>query len=484
MSIQYYFSALCIHIDGTHPNLVRALRRRARMARLADRLQRALYPRLVSDGELQRLFVHAAAKARREQRKLAVLSLTIGNLDELEDDIRAGGGAELLCGVALRLADCVRTSDAISAQGSRRFTVLLRDLPNARAARAAALRIQHAFAESIDFAGHTINVSLCIGASIWPDDGKDKGTLLRRANTARRHARESQSAVPQFFAEGMAADAVARKHLQAQLYKAIQNEEFILHYQPQFDIQGRRIIGVEALVRWSSPDAGLIDPDTFIALAERTGLVVPIGKWVLEQACKDAKHWQDLGLPPVNVAVNLSALQFETDTIVDTVTGALDAAQLTARRLELELTESVLLGVSDAALRRLREIGVRLAIDHFGTGYSNLAYLKRFQFDTVKIDRTFLRDIETDPERGLIVKSIIDLGHALRLGVIAEGVETAGELACLAKLGCKEIQGYLFSRPLPSHEFERLLREADSAKDREHAVPFVLRAAQRGQLRS
>jgi EAL domain-containing protein (putative c-di-GMP-specific phosphodiesterase class I) len=264
-----------------------------------------------------------------------------------------------------------------------------------------------------------------------------------------------------FFAEKMNADAQEQMHLQGQLHNAIRNHEFLLHYQPQIEIESGRIVGAEALVRWQHPELGLIPPGKFIPLAERSGLVIPMGEWVLNEACRQAQQWRENGQPLV-VAVNLSALQFRRGNLLDTVSNALKLSGLPAEMLELELTESILLQDVDVAIKTLHSLktmGVQLSIDDFGTGYSSLSYLKRLAVNKLKVDQSFVRDMAEDPDSAAIVRAIIQLGHTLQLSVIAEGVENNAQLAFLRNYGCDEVQGYFFSRPVPSAEFVKLLEK-------------------------
>ncbi|HYD97583.1 MAG TPA: GGDEF domain-containing phosphodiesterase, partial [Noviherbaspirillum sp.] len=309
--------------------------------------------------------------------------------------------------------------------------------------------------------GHTISTSFSIGIGLYPADGRDFDTLLKNADSALYHAKDSGRDTYHFFSASMNVDALARMQLHGNLRKAVKNREFVLHYQPQIDIASGAVIGVEALVRWQRPDEGMVPPGRFIPLAEESGLIVPIGEWVLNEACRQAKAWLDEGLPEMRVAVNLSAQQFKRGDILETVMYALNHSGLSPALLELELTESALLHDTTTVLEtlhRMKRIGVQLSIDDFGTGYSSLAYLKRLSVDKLKIDQSFVRDVPGDTDDAAIVKAIIQLGHALQLPVIAEGVETAHQLEFLSSLGCDQAQGYLVSRPLPAAECAAFVR--------------------------
>jgi EAL domain-containing protein (putative c-di-GMP-specific phosphodiesterase class I) len=337
--------------------------------------------------------------------------------------------------------------------------VLLPHLRDLAAISGIAQHIVDRFADPFEIESYSINTTFSIGVSLYPDDGREFDILLRNADTALYQAKDSGRDTYRFFSEKMNLDAQEQLHLQGQLRNAVKNREFILHYQPQIDIGSGRIVGTEALVRWQHPELGLIPPGKFIPLAERSGLVIPMGDWVLNEACRQAQAWRDKGHSLV-MAVNLSALQFKRGNLLETVAHALKRSGLPANMLELELTESILLQDVDVAiktLRSLKEMGVKLSIDDFGTGYSSLSYLKRLAVNKLKIDQSFVRDLAEDSDSAAIVRAIIQLGHTLQLSVIAEGVETEAQLAFLRSNGCDEAQGYLYSRPVPAVEFVRLL---------------------------
>jgi EAL domain-containing protein (putative c-di-GMP-specific phosphodiesterase class I) len=321
--------------------------------------------------------------------------------------------------------------------------------------------IVEAFAEPFEIDNYSINTTFSIGISVYPDDGTEFDTLLKNSDTALYQAKDSGRDTYRFFSAKMNIDAQEQLQLQGQLRHAVKNQEFVLHYQPQIDIISGHIIGAEALVRWQHPEQGLIPPGKFIPLAERSGLIVPMGEWVLNEACRQAQRWRDNGLPLL-MAVNLSSLQFKRGNLIETVVNALEKSGLPAELLELELTESILMQDVDVAIKllhSLKEMGVKLSIDDFGTGYSSLSYLKRLAVNKLKIDQSFVRDLTEDANSAAIVRAIIQLGQTLQLTVIAEGVETDAQLAFLRNYGCDEVQGYLFSRPIPAADFVALLKK-------------------------
>jgi len=405
-------------------------------------------------------FEQALIIAEREQSGLAMLYLDLDNFQQINDGLGHDVGDQLLLKAVERLQRNLRDTDTISRQGGDEFVILLNSIADFGAVGRITSSILNAFAEPISIGEHLLNVSFSIGISLVPNDGHDFDTLLKKADTAVNHAKGSGRNTYRFFSREMNEGALEQIRLQGQLHSAVKNQEFLLHYQPQIDIGSGRIVGVEALVRWLHPTDGLVSPARFIPLAEDSGHIIQIGEWVLNEACRQARAWQDLGLAEIVMAVNFSALQFKRGNVLEMVRAALQRTGLPPANLELELTESILLqNVEETmqTLQHLKTLGVKLSIDDFGTGYSSLSYLKRLAVDKLKIDQSFVRDLVTDPGDAAIVKAIIQLGQALQLSVIAEGVETEAQLAYLTNLGCDEIQGYLFSRPVPAGEFAALL---------------------------
>jgi len=408
-------------------------------------------------------FDRAAALAGKEHGGVALLMLDLDNFKQVNDGLGHEVGDRLLLAVVERLQRCLRDSDTVSRQSGDEFVILQNGISDSSGSSRMAQSILDAIAEPFEIDAHTVNISGSIGISLYPNDGRDFDTLLKNADAALHHAKDNGRDTYHFFAASMNVDALARMELHGSLRKAVKNNEFILHYQPQIDIASGAIVGMEALIRWQRGDQGLVPPGRFIPLAEESGLIVPMGEWVLFEACRQAAAWQEAGLPALPVAVNLSAQQFKRGDILDTVAQALRRSGLRPELLELELTESLLLHDTAAVmetLHRLKKIGVQLSIDDFGTGYSSLAYLKRLAVDKLKIDQSFVRDVTGAAENAAIVKAIIQLGHAMQLTVIAEGVESQQQLDFLRAHGCDQAQGYLVSKPVPAAEFAALVSEA------------------------
>jgi predicted signal transduction protein with EAL and GGDEF domain len=310
--------------------------------------------------------------------------------------------------------------------------------------------------QAVDIDGHALNASFSIGISLYPDDGADFDTLLQKSDTAMYHAKDAGRNAYRFFTQQMNIDALERLLIQNRLRRAVEENEFILHYQPQIDLASGRVVGTEALVRWNNPELGLVGPTRFIPIAEESGQIVALGEWVLYEACRQAQAWRIAGLPALTMAVNVSALQIQRGNFVETVIAALSASGLDAAGLELELTESILIQNVEKTLetvRKLQSLGIKISIDDFGTGYSSLSYLKRFAIDRIKIDRSFVRDISSDPEDAAIVRAIIQMARSLHLTTLAEGAETQAQVDYLRSEGCDEVQGFFYSRPLTADHF-------------------------------
>ena len=412
-------------------------------------------------------FDQATALAHRERSGMAVLFLDLDNFKYVNDSLGHAFGDQLLMRVVERIQACIRDSDTISRQGGDEFVILLTNMHDMATIDAIAQNIIDAFAEPFEIDHHALSISFSIGISLFPKDGHDFDTLLKQADTALYQAKDAGRNTYRFSSQQMNMDAMENVRLHSQLHNALKNQELLLHYQPQIDLVSGHIIGAEALVRWQHPELGLVSPAKFIPLAERSGLIIPMGEWVLKEACRQAQAWRETcRLPHMVIAVNLSAVQFKRGNIVETVTRALAQSGLPASQLELELTESILLHDMEAAMKTLhglKEIGVQLSIDDFGTGYSSLSYLKRLAVDKLKIDQSFVRDMVENPEDAGIVQAIIQLGHTLQLTVIAEGVENDAQLDFLRNHGCDEVQGYLFSRPIPAEKYADLLSKEHPA---------------------
>ena len=404
----------------------------------------------------------ALALARRTHGRVALMFLDLDRFKTINDSLGHPVGDKLLKAVVARLQSCVRESDTISRQGGDEFVIVLHDARDSEAVSRLADKVQQRMADPFLIDNHALSTSFSIGIALFPDDGQDFDSLTQKADTAMYHAKHAGRNAHRFFTEQMNVQAVEHMHLETRLRQALERSEFVLHYQPQIDLASGQITGVEALVRWQSPHDGLVAPARFIPIAEETGLIVPLGKWVLGEACRQASAWQNAGLPRFRVAVNLSGLQFRRSDLLETVINSLVLADLDSEWLELELTESVLIHDADATLesaRRLKAIGVRLSVDDFGTGYSSLAYLKRFAVDKLKIARPFIRDLVSDPDDAAIVRAIVQMAHALKLRTVAEGVQDGEVAEHLRACECDEIQGYWVAHPMPADALAAFVRE-------------------------
>jgi len=405
-------------------------------------------------------WTQAVAYAERSGNKVGLMFLDLDNFKSVNDALGHPAGDHLLRGVASRLRECVRETDTVSRQGGDEFLVVLSDIRDAEAVGVIAEKIEARMAAAFEIAGQEVVTSLSIGLCLHPDDGDDFDALLQRADMAMYHAKEAGRNTHRFYTEQMNVDADAQLRMRTSLRRALSRGEFALHYQPQLGLEDGEVIGVEALIRWNHPELGLLPPSRFIPIAEESGLIVPIGEWVLNEACRQAAEWQRQGLPYVTVAVNLSALQFKQGDLLAVVTRALTMSQLSPAYLELELTESILIQDVEAALKtvaELKALGVKLSIDDFGTGYSSLSYLKRFDVDKLKIDQSFVRDISDNANDSAIVSAIVQMARSLGLKTIAEGVEDARMLECLRSHDCDEVQGYHFARPMPPDQVRAFL---------------------------
>ncbi|GEM_PF-1239169 len=404
----------------------------------------------------------AAAHSQRSRRQAAVLLMDLDRFKMINDSLGHNAGDSLLRAVAQRLAERVRQGDTVARLGGDEFVIVMEGLAREDDAVVSATKILEALRPPFTLAGREVFVTVSLGIALCPRNGEQPEPLLKNADAAMYQAKRLGGNGFKFFTEEMNTWAVQHLELETALRHALERGELELHYQPKVDLASGRISGAEALIRWRHPGMGLVSPGDFIPLAEETGLIVPIGEWVIETACAQIRAWQDAGLPPIGVAVNLSARQFREPNLPEVIAQALRLNDLPPRFLELELTESMLMHDPEqaaATLHRLKALGLRLALDDFGTGYSSLGYLKRFPIDSLKIDRSFVRDITSDPDDAAIARSVISLAHSMGLGVVAEGVETEGQLHYLRRHSCDELQGYYFSRPLPADDLARLLQE-------------------------
>jgi diguanylate cyclase (GGDEF)-like protein len=405
------------------------------------------------------------ARAHRDNRLVAVVSAGLDRFKQVNDSLGHSFGDQVLQAVAGRLESHARAADTVARVGGDEFGLLLTGLKAAHDAGEVVQKILDAFAHNPVSVGDTeIFVMLSMGISIYPFDGHDTTTLVKNADAALHHAKNEGRNNYQYYAGQMNATAWQRLKLEGELRRALEREEFVLHYQPKVDVDSGKIVGMEALLRWQSDGRGLVPPGEFIPLLEETGLILPVGEWALRTACKQMHAWQASGFGGIHIAVNLSALQFRQPDFAGMVLRILEENGLDPATggIELELTESMPMshveGTIDT-LNKLHEKGIKFSIDDFGTGYSSLGYLKRFPIGSLKIDQSFVRDLSIDAGDAAIVAAIVALGHSLGLNVIAEGVENTMQLAELRKAGCDEIQGFLFSRPVPAAEMTHLLQK-------------------------
>ena len=406
-------------------------------------------------------FEVATARAARQGDKVALLFVDLDHFKTINDTLGHPVGDELLQVVAQRLRAALRDSDTISRLGGDEFLLALPDVDGVQAVDHVARKIVQALHAPVRIDGQDLIVTLSMGIAMWPDDGEDFDLLLQRADTAMYAAKDAGRDGHHFFRPQPGAAALDRLQLRSALQRALDQQEFVLHYQPQIDFARGEVIGIEALLRWNRGGHEMVAPGAFIPLAEETGLIVPIGDWVLREACAQAMRWQAQRLGRLVMAVNLSAVQFRRGNLEGSVRQALAASKLDPTLLELELTESLLLDDAELVLetvRRLKALGLQLSIDDFGTGYSSLAYLKRFAVDKLKIDQSFVRDIATNADDAAIVRAIVSMAHSLKLKVIAEGVETEDMAWRLKSFGCDEAQGYLYARPMPAGELADWLK--------------------------
>jgi diguanylate cyclase (GGDEF)-like protein len=391
---------------------------------------------------------------------LAVAFLDLDRFKQINDTLGHEAGDHLLREVASRLTGCVRDSDTVARLGGDEFVVLLPQLDDGTYAATVAHKILSVIAMPFTLIGHEFRVTASIGISTYPQDGLDEQTLTKNADIAMYQAKEEGKNNFQFYSEKLNANSLERLTLESSLRHALERNEFRLHYQAKRDMRTGRITGMEALLRWEHPDLGTVAPMRFIPVAEETGLIVPIGKWVLRTACLQSVAWQTQGLPPLSIAVNLTAGQFCHEHLLQDIGSILRATGMPAHLLELEITESLLIHDVEDTLRiltGLRALGARIAIDDFGTGYSSLATLQRFPLDTIKIDRSFIRDITGATEHTGLTEAIIAMGKSLSLTVVAQGVETKEQAEFLRTHACDELQGFYFKRPLPADQFTQLL---------------------------
>ena len=405
--------------------------------------------------------VQSIELAHRRNGQLVVMFLDLDRFKYINDSLGHAVGDQLLQSVARCLSACMRRSDTVSRQGGDEFVLLLSEIAHADDAAIFAKKILDALSQVHSIDHHDFHISVSIGMSIYPHDGLDADTLIKNADTAMYHAKENGRNNYKFFEQSMNARAVRRQSTEASLRLALERDEFRLLYQPKIDLPSGQMVGVEALIRWQHPERGLLLPQHFISIAEDCGLILPIGRWVLRQACMQAQAWRKAGLPAITMAVNTSALEFRAEDFLANIARTLAQTKLEARYLELELTESILMGdaqAADCVLHAVAKLGVKLAVDDFGTGYSSLSYLSHFPIDTLKIDQSFVNQMSSSPDDATIVSAVISMGKSLKKRVIAEGVETAEQHAFLLQQHCDEGQGNYFGSPVVASVLAQWLR--------------------------
>jgi diguanylate cyclase (GGDEF)-like protein/PAS domain S-box-containing protein len=409
----------------------------------------------------------AIQNARRYNRGFAVLFIDLDRFKNINDTLGHDAGDKLLQEMGKRIALIMRTSDVVARLGGDEFVVLVQEVTEAKQVASVARKVLSALVHPVTIQGQECRVTASIGICMYPTEAQDELALMKNADIAMYHAKEDGKNTYKFYSEEMNVHTFERLALETSLRRGLERQEFLLHYQAKVDLRSGRITGVEALVRWQHPEMGLVPPAQFIPLAEETGLIVPIGRWVLQTACAQNVAWQQQGLPPVHIAVNLSARQFADEDLVEDIAAALKSTGLRPELLELELTESMVIQNTERAgkvLNEIKKMGVRLAIDDFGVGYSSLTHLKRFPIDTLKVDRSFIRDLPEDAEDKAITEAIIAMGRSLSLTVVAEGVETEEQQNFLRGLECDEMQGYHFSKPIAADAFAELLQRTQASK--------------------
>jgi len=409
---------------------------------------------------LQDRISQAIVAARRNNTRVAVLFVDLDGFKNINDSLGHAAGDRVLQSVAKSLTSCVRRSDTVSRHGGDEFVVLLSEIKQPSDAGITARKILTAITEAPGSDHRDLQLTASIGLSTYPEDGEDAEILLKHADTAMYEGKKRGPNNYEFFSQDMNAETIERQSIEADLRGASERQEFALHYQPKINLQTGEITGAEALIRWTHPSRGLVSPLQFIPIAEESGHILPVGQWVLKEACRQTQGWIDAGLHAVPVAVNVSSLEFRSAGFLKNIRGILKDTCLDPGYLELELTESVLMQdakSSSTVLRALKSMGVRLALDDFGTGYSSLSYLRQFPVDSLKIDQSFVRDLTTDTGDATIVSAVISMGKSLGHCVIAEGVETEEQMIFLQAHGCDEAQGYYFSKPVVAQQFAKLL---------------------------
>ena len=434
---------------------------RAMEAEMSHLAQHDTLTKLPNRTLLQDRLSQAITTAGRNGTRIAVLFVDLDGFKHINDSLGHAIGDRLLQSVAKRLLASVRTSDTVSRIGGDEFVILLSEVAHAGDAGVKAGKILAALNAPLEIDQHNLRVTASIGVTTYPEDGQETAMLIKNADLAMYQAKENGRNNYQFFEKDMNVRALERQSVEENLCFALDRDELVMHYQPKISLTTGEITGVEALIRWQHPERGLIGPLQFISVAEDCGLMLPIGNWVLRESCRQAKAWQDAGLRPIEMAVNVSSVEFRNEDFLEGVRAILEETGLSPHYLGLELTESVLMQHAEftvPVLKKLKAMGVRLAIDDFGTGYSSLSYLRQFPIDTLKVDQSFVHGINADTDDATIINAVINMGGNLKHRVIAEGVETVEQVAFLQAHGCDEGQGYYFSRPVPASQFAKLLK--------------------------
>ena len=415
---------------------------------------------------------HEISVSKRHGRFFALLFLDLDQFKRINDSFGHHVGDLLLKNVSGTLKKCIRITDTgtgpvnddsealIARLGGDEFILLLSDINEPENAAIIARRVLNEIPTTHDLEGHSVSVTTSIGISIFPTDGEDAEVLMKHADSAMYHAKETGRNNYQFFKKSLNATVLERFSIEQDLKHAIEQDEFVLYYQPQLDLSSRKIVGAEALIRWMHPQKGLIPPDKFIPLAEESGLIVDINKWVIRTACKQNDHWRKAGFTPIRIAVNLSGYQFANQNIIQIIRDALQEANLDAKNLEVEITENTLMQNTKETIRileQMRDLKLRIALDDFGTGYSSLSYLTSFPVDILKIDRSFVMGCATHNNNRIIIKAIVAMGHSLGMKIVAEGIESEEEFQLLKEYGVNEGQGYHFSPPIAQNQFIKFL---------------------------
>lgn len=464
-------AAPIINLDGNTIGVVLVFHDVSQAKRMAEKMSYLAEHDFLTDLPNRLLLTdrvtQALSAAKRKKTRIAILYLDIDHFKKINDTLGHQIGDQLLMLLSRKLQSCIRDMDTISRQGGDEFVILLSDFENPITPVEVAEKLLYEASSTLNVGVHELNVSASIGIAMYPEDGENADMLLKNADAAMYYAKGLGRNNYQFFTKQLSKKIAEQVELENRLLKAVNQNEFKLEYQPKISLETGKIIGAEALIRWHHPENGLVSPDVFIPIAEDTGLIKTIGQWVLSEACHQNKKWQVAGLPLITIAINVSALELKHANYQQQVSKVLMSSGLGAEFLELEVTETVAIDGDEEGIRDLlvlKEMGVKLSIDDFGTGYSSLSYLKRLPIDTIKIDKSFVRDIKVDANDAAIVTAIIKMSHSLHFKVIAEGVETYDQLQYLKEFECDEIQGYFISKPVSAEAFTKLLAADKSYK--------------------